>query len=44
MKRSKILSFWLCLSCTGLWGQQPLQHTAGEAERTLSADRQMGNG
>ena len=38
MKRSKILSFWLCLSCTGLWGQQPLQHTAGEAERTLSAD------
>ena len=38
MKRSKILSFWLCLSCTGLWGQQPLQPTAGEAERTLSAD------
>ncbi len=38
MKRSKILSFWLCLFCTGLWGQQPLQHTAGEAERTLSAD------
>lgn len=38
MKRSKILSFCFCLSCTGLWGQQPLQHPAGEAERTLSAD------
>ena len=38
MKRSKILSLLFCLPCMGLWGQQPLQHPAGEVERTLSAD------
>ena len=38
MKRKQILSFLICFSCTGLWGQSSLLQRAGEAERTLSVD------